>query len=65
MSNFLSYQVSLGPLMFASMFVLVGDHYQLPPLVKVHLCPCWGFKLHKFYCALKPCSTKCCMPFDF
>ncbi|KAM7277423.1 hypothetical protein ACFE04_019289 [Oxalis oulophora] len=26
--------VSLGPLMFASMFVLVGDHYQLPPLVK-------------------------------
>ncbi|KAI3719214.1 hypothetical protein L6452_20109 [Arctium lappa] len=26
--------VSLGPLMFASMFVLVGDHYQLPPLVQ-------------------------------
>ncbi|GAV87672.1 Cas_Cas4 domain-containing protein/Dna2 domain-containing protein/AAA_11 domain-containing protein/AAA_12 domain-containing protein [Cephalotus follicularis] len=26
--------VSLGPLMLASMFVLVGDHYQLPPLVK-------------------------------
>ncbi|KAL6130481.1 hypothetical protein ACLB2K_068860 [Fragaria x ananassa] len=26
--------VSLGPLMFASLFVLVGDHYQLPPLVK-------------------------------
>ncbi|XP_061997380.1 DNA replication ATP-dependent helicase/nuclease JHS1 [Rosa rugosa] len=26
--------VSLGPLMFASIFVLVGDHYQLPPLVK-------------------------------
>ncbi|CAB4269340.1 unnamed protein product [Prunus armeniaca] len=26
--------VSLGPLMFASKFVLVGDHYQLPPLVK-------------------------------
>ena len=25
--------VSLGPLRFASMFVLVGDHYQLPPLV--------------------------------
>ncbi|XP_030549255.2 DNA replication ATP-dependent helicase/nuclease JHS1 isoform X3 [Rhodamnia argentea] len=26
--------VSLGPLMFASAFVLVGDHYQLPPLVQ-------------------------------
>ncbi|KAG8082955.1 hypothetical protein GUJ93_ZPchr0014g47069 [Zizania palustris] len=26
--------VSLGPLMFAKKFVLVGDHYQLPPLVK-------------------------------
>ncbi|XP_022637202.1 DNA replication ATP-dependent helicase/nuclease DNA2 isoform X2 [Vigna radiata var. radiata] len=25
--------VSLGPLTFASAFVLVGDHYQLPPLV--------------------------------
>uniref|UniRef100_A0A1U7YE82 DNA replication ATP-dependent helicase/nuclease n=1 Tax=Nicotiana sylvestris TaxID=4096 RepID=A0A1U7YE82_NICSY len=27
-------QVSLGPLTFASKFVLVGDHYQLPPLVQ-------------------------------
>nr|CAN84171.1 hypothetical protein VITISV_028526 [Vitis vinifera] len=27
-------KVSLGPLMFASIFVLVGDHYQLPPLVQ-------------------------------
>ncbi|RYR04969.1 hypothetical protein Ahy_B06g084783 isoform B [Arachis hypogaea] len=26
--------VSLGPLAFASVFVLVGDHYQLPPLVQ-------------------------------
>ncbi|XP_027350618.1 DNA replication ATP-dependent helicase/nuclease DNA2 [Abrus precatorius] len=26
--------VSLGPLTFASTFVLVGDHYQLPPLVQ-------------------------------
>ncbi|KAK4791943.1 hypothetical protein SAY86_022378 [Trapa natans] len=26
--------VALGPLMLASKFVLVGDHYQLPPLVK-------------------------------
>ncbi|XVE90822.1 hypothetical protein DITRI_Ditri20bG0106900 [Diplodiscus trichospermus] len=26
--------VSIGPLMFASTFVLVGDHYQLPPLVQ-------------------------------
>ena len=25
---------SLGPLRHASMFVLVGDHYQLPPLVQ-------------------------------
>ena len=25
---------SLGPLRYASMFVLVGDHYQLPPLVQ-------------------------------
>jgi hypothetical protein len=28
-------QVSLGPLMLATKFVLVGDHYQLPPLVQV------------------------------
>ncbi|XP_057549836.1 DNA replication ATP-dependent helicase/nuclease JHS1 [Amaranthus tricolor] len=28
-----SLPVSLGPLMFSSKFVLVGDHYQLPPLV--------------------------------
>ncbi|XP_050237570.1 DNA replication ATP-dependent helicase/nuclease JHS1 isoform X2 [Mercurialis annua] len=26
--------ISLGPLMFTSKFVLVGDHYQLPPLVQ-------------------------------
>ncbi|WCJ23084.1 DNA replication ATP-dependent helicase/nuclease JHS1 [Euphorbia peplus] len=26
--------MSLGPLMFTSKFVLVGDHYQLPPLVQ-------------------------------
>ena len=25
--------VCLGPLRHASVFVLVGDHYQLPPLV--------------------------------
>ncbi|KAF3497069.1 hypothetical protein DY000_02058027 [Brassica cretica] len=33
--------VSIGPLLFASTFVLVGDHYQLPPLVQVskHLPP--------------------------
>ena len=30
-------KVSLGPLMFASTFVLVGDHYQLPPLVQVYI----------------------------
>ncbi|GAB2252240.1 hypothetical protein Droror1_Dr00005087, partial [Drosera rotundifolia] len=29
-----SLPVSLGPLMFSRAFVLVGDHYQLPPLVK-------------------------------
>ncbi len=26
--------VSLGPLRYASRFILVGDHYQLPPLVR-------------------------------
>ena len=30
-------QVSIGPLLFASTFVLVGDHYQLPPLVQVSI----------------------------
>ncbi len=30
----LTLPVSLGPLRHASMFVLVGDHYQLPPLVQ-------------------------------
>ncbi|XWS56828.1 hypothetical protein CRYUN_Cryun09bG0119000 [Craigia yunnanensis] len=29
-----TFPVSLGPLMFASTFVLVGDQYQLPPLVQ-------------------------------
>ncbi|GAB4860615.1 hypothetical protein Ancab_035775 [Ancistrocladus abbreviatus] len=31
-------EVSLGPLMFASVFVLVGDHYQLPPFVQYRMC---------------------------
>ncbi|CAN1834714.1 DNA replication ATP-dependent helicase/nuclease JHS1 [Linum perenne] len=30
----ITFPISLGPLMFSSMFVLVGDHYQLPPLVQ-------------------------------
>ncbi|KAJ3009133.1 UNVERIFIED_CONTAM: Tripartite DNA replication factor [Siphonaria sp. JEL0065] len=30
----LTLPVCLGPLRFANVFVLVGDHYQLPPLVK-------------------------------
>lgn len=30
----ISLPVALGPLRFAPKFVLVGDHYQLPPLVK-------------------------------
>ncbi|XP_054795481.1 DNA replication ATP-dependent helicase/nuclease JHS1-like isoform X1 [Prosopis cineraria] len=34
--------VSLGPLMFSSMFVLVGDHYQLPPLVQRLERMVWG-----------------------
>ncbi|CAN0917209.1 DNA replication ATP-dependent helicase/nuclease JHS1 [Linum grandiflorum] len=25
----ITYPISLGPLMFSSMFILVGDHYQL------------------------------------
>lgn len=37
MSDLWVSQVSLGPLMFASKFVLVGDHYQLPPLVQVYV----------------------------
>ncbi|CAN0842535.1 DNA replication ATP-dependent helicase/nuclease JHS1, partial [Linum grandiflorum] len=30
----ITFPISLGPLMFSLMFVLVGDHYQLPPLVQ-------------------------------
>ncbi|KAJ3234104.1 Tripartite DNA replication factor [Chytriomyces hyalinus] len=30
----LTLPVCLGPLRFANIFILVGDHYQLPPLVK-------------------------------
>ncbi len=26
--------ICLGPLRFANIFVLVGDHYQLPPLIR-------------------------------
>ena len=32
--------VSLGPLRFARVFVLVGDHYQLPPLVQSEQARC-------------------------
>ncbi|GAB2270733.1 DNA replication ATP-dependent helicase/nuclease jhs1 [Dionaea muscipula] len=39
--------VSLGPLLFASVFVLVGDHYQLPPLVQVYLDPAFFFPIFK------------------
>lgn len=28
--------ICLGPLQFADAFVLVGDHYQLPPLIRNH-----------------------------
>ncbi|CAN0876668.1 DNA replication ATP-dependent helicase/nuclease JHS1 [Linum grandiflorum] len=31
----ITFPISLHSLMFSSMFVLVGDHYQLPPLVQV------------------------------
>lgn len=30
----LTLPVCLGPLRYAKVFVLVGDHYQLPPLVR-------------------------------
>ena len=32
--------VSLGPLRYARVFVLVGDHYQLPPLVQSEQARC-------------------------
>lgn len=32
----LTLPVCLGPLRYAKVFVLVGDHYQLPPLVRPH-----------------------------
>ncbi|CAN0904241.1 DNA replication ATP-dependent helicase/nuclease JHS1 [Linum grandiflorum] len=31
----ITFPISLGPLMFSSMFVLVGDRYQLSTLVQV------------------------------
>ena len=36
MSSFVSSieAVCLGPLRYANRFILVGDHYQLPPLVR-------------------------------
>lgn len=48
----ISFQVSLGPLMFASKFVLVGDHYQLPPLVQVSI------SLYCFYLIAVTCDFK-------
>ena len=40
----LTVPVSLGPLRCAAVFVMVGDHYQLPPLVQSHeaRCVCVG-----------------------
>ena len=30
----ITFPVCLGPIMYAHTFLLVGDHYQLPPLVR-------------------------------
>ncbi|WAQ90948.1 hypothetical protein PtA15_13A348 [Puccinia triticina] len=38
----------LGPLRYANVFVLVGDHYQLPPLVKNHKAKAGGLETSLF-----------------
>jgi len=43
----LTLPIALGPLRFAKVFVLVGDHYQLPPLVRAANNPLYGQSLFK------------------
>jgi DNA replication ATP-dependent helicase Dna2 len=48
--------ICLGPLLFADTFVLVGDHYQLPPLIKHYLAREQGMEesLFKRLCEAHP-----------
>ncbi|SCU81547.1 LAME_0B07602g1_1 [Lachancea meyersii CBS 8951] len=55
----LSLPMCLGPLKFAPKFVLVGDHYQLPPLVKNEAARAGGLdeSLFKILCEKYPYSV--------
>lgn len=54
----ISLPVALGPLRFANKFIMVGDHYQLPPLVKNEVAKKNGFEesLFKQLCEKQPSS---------
>lgn len=52
----ISMPIALGPLRYASKFVMVGDHYQLPPLVKNEEARLGGLQesLFKMLCEAHP-----------
>ncbi|CCD23992.1 bifunctional ATP-dependent DNA helicase/ssDNA endodeoxyribonuclease DNA2 NDAI_0C03320 [Naumovozyma dairenensis CBS 421] len=55
----ISIPVALGPLRFGIKFVMVGDHYQLPPLVKNEAARSGGLEesLFKYFCERQPDSV--------
>lgn len=52
----ISMPIALGPLRYASKFIMVGDHYQLPPLVKNEEARLGGLQesLFKMLCETQP-----------
>ncbi|AMD22421.1 HGR082Cp [Eremothecium sinecaudum] len=54
-----SLPIALGPIRFADKSILVGDHHQLPPLVKNDIAKAQGLQetLFEFLCDLHPTSV--------
>lgn len=55
----ISIPVALGPLRFGNKFIMVGDHYQLPPLIKNEAARIGGLEesLFKVFCERQPQSV--------
>lgn len=58
---------SLGPLLKAKAFTLVGDHYQLPPLVQSKAAASAGLvdSLFRSLCSTFPQARFCCISHVF
>ena len=53
----LTLPVCLGPIIMAKTFILVGDHFQLPPLVKSPVAACKGMSISLFRFLSEKSST--------